>query len=234
MAEESNMPDSQPPITSTDVAEILKTLPPSASEEIRKQFKEVQRRYESQLVGMREALEEERAKTKQFIQQMTQQMRQKGGVGPAGSSEEVDHLRSQNEQLSATVTQLQNQLNEMGVTALREYEQQLNTFREQLETAQKALADEEAKLKEKVKETDAQLAGERAEILKDRVMLQKVRAEVRNELLEAQREAEALEHSGVYHGGKRDIRAVASPPDKAEPAKLTDKIKGFLRRIGDS
>lgn len=192
---------------------------------------------EHNLANLREELDKERNRLKDVMKQAASQF--------TAARQESVHLRQQNELYQAELAAKQAELDAAlaaasGVPALPadvvEYQNQLNSFRDELEQAQMRLQEQEAALNESIRQNELQLSRERAETAREKAIIERTRNELRTELEVAEREAKNFEKMSSIHKLTREIRSAAGPEQDNDPASntLSNRIKGFLRRLGDS
>lgn len=220
------------------------------------QLETVQHEAETRLTTLRADLDTERTRVKELVREAANQYsasRQEiadlhreldqrdaqlaaagGGIDP--------NIEYELETLRATVADLQNQLVQQQhqpqlppiPTDLSAYEQQLNDFRAQLEFAQQQLADQERQQHEKSRENELQLSKERAALAREKSMLDKTRFELKTELERAEREAKRLEQMASINKLTHEVRTQGKGDVADDTNTLSGRIRGFLKRMGDS
>lgn len=210
---------------------------------------------ESRLNALREELNREKQRLKDFVKQAAMQhdstrkeitqLREQLAAAATGeaipmptglSAEEAAAFEAEIERLRTEVADKQRQLESQQRAMPEEvmaYESQLNEFREQLEQAQEQLVGEEKELKEKIRTTEMQLSKERAEIARERSLLERTRNELRSELDHAKREAESRQHLAPLKQLQDEMKNQERAADEQDNSTLAGRIRGLLRRLGD-
>lgn len=225
------------------------------SPELQQKFDKERAENESRLNTMREELNREKQRLKEFVKQAAMQhdstrkeiahLREQLAAAasgempamPAGlSEEEAAAYEAEIERLRTEIADKQRQLESQQRAMPEEvtaYESQLNDFREQLEKAQEQLAEEEKELKDKARTTEMQLSKERAEIARERSLLERTRNELRSELDHAKREAESRQHLAPLKQLQEEMKNQEKVADEDDNNTLAGRIRGLLRRLGD-
>jgi chromosome segregation ATPase len=201
---------------------------------------------EARLASLQRELEQERMRIKDMVKEAAGQFKaarsesevlKKQLEQSRSSSVSMEQFPGELEVLRNEVQTLRAQVSSGPVSAassqdLEQYEQQLNDFREQLESANAAQSAKEQELDERLRHAEVQLSKERAEIAREKSMLERMRNEVKTELMHAEREAKNFERMAPFHKLANEVRQV-KPGEGDAGATLSERIRGFLRRFGE-
>lgn len=99
------------------------------------------------------------------------------------------------------------------------------------------MQEQETALNDSIRQNEMQLSRERAETAREKAIIERTRNELRTELELAEREAKNFEKMSSIHKLTREIRTSVGAPgieEEAGASSLSNRIRGFLRRLGDS
>lgn len=237
-------------------AGVVEVQPPSsaeadaASEEFNARLENERRAHEERLTGLRGELEKERTRFKELIKQTAAQhgavqhelteLRAKLeerdlALSTLVSSDEFNAVREKLTLAEEVIERLRQQLQERPPAPeippeLSQYEASLNEFRDQLATAQEQIKVHEDELDAKMKAAELTLSKERAELARQRALVERTRRDFLMELEHAEREAQQRERMAPVQRLKDELKGRA---EEAEPdaESLTGKIRRFLKRI---